>query len=163
MNAHVLPSRLLALSLTLTLLPLPSRAQPSPTAPNAAPSTAPTEAVAVNPGQPAPFPGILLPLPVASGLYKNLETCKAELAIEQQKCPALVNVERGACQKKLDATESAKTEQVDAYKKALTACELEATRQWYENPGLLLATGFVVGTVTAVSIVFALGQSLRLQ
>lgn len=128
--------------LILLLLPRPSSATPA------------NDPTPLGEGAPAPFSGILLPTEDAAALWKKLEFLEGKLALQEKHCSEQRGIDNDKCFQQLSALKRTRDEQVAVWKAALVRCELEKERAWYENPGLLLGTGTVIGAALGIGVIW---------
>jgi hypothetical protein len=116
------------------------------------------EVIALEPGDPAPFPGFLFPPKRAMRLGAKLEACEFQLKVDKDLFQRTLDL-RVAGQAKADEiridAEKAKvkllTEQLEAANKA-------ATREWWEKPEVWFWTGIVAGVGITVGAIWGVGQ-----
>ena len=119
---------------------------------------APDEVVFVEAGEKAPFAGFLFPPGNAETIATKLETCEARRTLDAQLASDKASIQFDACNAKLKLADAAAGEREALLKKALEDAREDVRRELWEEPGLVLTAGVVLGVAATVGAVLLVGM-----
>lgn len=116
------------------------------------------DAAFVAEGERAPFDAICFPPARAERLGAKLETCEARRTLDGQLAADKAAIQLDACNAKLKLADAAAKEREELLKAALEAAREDARRELWEEPGLVLTAGIVLGVGATVGAVLLVGM-----
>lgn len=116
------------------------------------------DAVFVAEGERSPFDAICFPPARAERLGAKLETCEAHRTLDAQLAADKAAIQLDACGAKLKLADAAGAQREGLLKRALEDAREDARREVWEEPGVVLAAGIVIGIAATVGSVLLVGQ-----
>jgi len=116
------------------------------------------DAAFVAEGEKAPFDAICFPPARAERLGAKLETCELHRQLDGQLATATAKIQLDACAIKLKLADAASAEREALLRKALEDAREAGRRELWEEPGIVLTAGVVVGVAATVGAVLLVGQ-----
>lgn len=101
-------------------------------------------------GETAPHSGYLLTPTAATQLGENLERCEYTSELERQDAQRTLEIRMLAANTKLTLATKAASDREAELLQALEDEKEAGRREWWEQPGLLMSGGFVVGVAASV-------------